>query len=205
MQAVRRALSRALLREGKRMLTSTAMMAMTASSSMRVKPGRALGRASGRVWWMSDRDGRAFALDLVDDPSGQGRLLGPDAVGLLCELPGEGWVGVEGVLDAARDRASGPAELRATSERCRKPGAEDKWQAIGLGQEWRHGADRAGDGSAGGVSLVVGRSGQGVVGGGELVGDDAELGPPARGKIGRGLRIIQGLAQGTLSSGQGIA
>jgi hypothetical protein len=174
------------------MPTSTLMIAMTASSSMSVKPPELNGERG------------ALALGLVDDPPGQGRLLASDGIGLLGKLGGELWVGVEGALDTTRDRPAGTAELRAASERCRKPGAKDEWEAVRLGHEGRDRADRPGNGPTGRIVLVIGRGDDGVVGGGELVPDDGELGSPAIGEIGRGRRIFQGLAQGTLSSGQRI-
>jgi hypothetical protein len=173
------------------------MMAMTASNSMSVKP-RPLPVGS-------DGERGALALGLVDETPREGRLLGSDGIGVAGEAGGQLRVGVEGALDAARDRAAGPAELRAASERCREPGAKDEWQAIGLGHEWRDSADRPGDGATGGVALVVGRGVDGVLGGGELVSNHHELGSPAVGKIGRGRWIFQGLAQGMFSGGQRIA
>ncbi len=152
---------------------------------------------------MSDGERDALALGLVDEPPGEGRLLVSDGIGLLGKAGGQLRIGIDGPLDTPRDRATGPAELRAASERCRKPGAKDEWQSIGLGQEWRDHAGRPGNGSSGWV--VVGRGGKGVVGGGELVRDNGELSPPAIGEMGRGRLIFQGLAQGTLAGGQGIA
>lgn len=132
-------------------------------------------------------------------------MLGSDDIGVLGKLGGELRVGVEGPLDALGDSPAGAAELSAPCERGRKPGTEDKRQSEGLGHEWRDRADRPSDGSTSRVVLVLGRGADGVVGGGELVLDDGELGLPAVGEIGRGRRIFQGLAQGVLASGQGIA
>lgn len=154
---------------------------------------------------MSDWERGALALGLVDDPPGEGRLLATDGIGLLGKLAGQLRVGVEGALDATRDRPAGTTELRAASERCRKPGAKDEWEAVRLGHERRDNTDRPGNGSTDRVVLVIGRGVDGVIGGGELVLDDGELGSPAAGEIGRGRRIFQGLAQGMLSSGQRIA
>lgn len=150
----------------------------------------------------------SLALGLVDQSPGEGRLLGTNGVGLLGKVRGQLRVGIEGSLDAARDRACGAAELYASGKRGREPRAKNQWQAIGLGHEWGHGADRAGDGAAGSarwVGVVLGRGLDGVIGGGELVVNDGELGSPAGSEIGRGLWIFQGLAQGMFAGGQGIA
>lgn len=144
-------------------------------------------------------------MGLVDEASGKRRLLGSDRIRLLGELRGKLRIGIEGSLDAAGDCPAGSAELNPASERRREPGPKDERQAVGLGQEWRHGADRPGDGTARWVGVVLGRGVEGVLCGGELILDDHELGSPAGGKIGRGRRIVQGFTQGLLSSGQDIA
>lgn len=144
-------------------------------------------------------------MGLVDEPAGERWLLGPDGISVLGKGCGQLRIGIEGPLDAPRDRPTGPAKLDAASERCREPGAEDKREAIRLGHERRHGADGSSDRPANGVGVVLGRGVEGVPGCGQLVSNDGELGSPAGGQVGRGRRICQGLAQGVFSCGQRVA
>lgn len=152
----------------------------------------------------SDRSHGTLALGLVDEPAGQRRLGLADKPGVLGEPLGQDRVGIQGALDAPGDGSTGSAELGRPGKRRSKTRAEDERQSIRLGHQGRHGADRPGDDAAdaAGLLVVLSRGGKGVVGGGQLLADDGQLGVPAGNKLRRGRWIFQRLAQGLLSSGK---